>query len=498
MPESASVAGSPEGAPDGSTLRSWSLGTRLTIWYTMSAFALVVASAAWLYFSLVRQLDAQDDLFLVDQVHVLQMILREHPNDLKALEQEALWESSARQESKVYVRVLDEHGTPILETPRMAKKLPASLFPAAVDDPTAGEDVVPGSDRPYRLIAGRAALGENGPRRIVQVGLDRDHTEDLLESYRFSFFGVCAAALAGCALVGRRITRRGMRPIERIADHSRRIESSNLHERIDPKGLPSELLALAENENRMLDRLEESFDRLARFSADIAHELRTPIGNLRGEIEVSLARARTEGEYRRVLESSLEECRRISRIIDSLLFLARAENHEELARREPVDVAKETALVFDFFEAAAVEAGIELRCDFGPHEGIEAELDRTLFQQALSNLMENAIAHTPRGGGVTLCVGRDGERVRIDVVDDGCGIAAEDLPHVFDRFYRADRARTSGRGGAGLGLAIVRRIVELHGGTVEIASRAGEGTRVTLRFPSRPSSSTPRPLDCAR
>jgi two-component system heavy metal sensor histidine kinase CusS len=323
-----------------------------------------------------------------------------------------------------------------------------------------------------------AARADGG---VIQVALDRTREEDLLAGYRRSLWLVLGLALLACALAGYRIARRGLRPVWAIAAAAGRIRPSTLGERIADAGLPAELAALAGTLNGMLERLEESFARLGRFSADIAHELRTPVNNLRGEAEVVLGKPRSPEEYRDALGSCLEECVRLSRLIDRLLFLARAENPRAQVERERVDVGRELTAVRDFYEAAAGEVGVRLAVT--APAGLTAELDRQLLQRAIGNLVENALAHTPPGGTVTLTARRDDGALRVEVADTGCGVPAADLPRLFDRFFRVDRARMSERGGVGLGLPIVKSIAELHGGSVQIASEAGRGTRVTLRFP---------------
>jgi two-component system heavy metal sensor histidine kinase CusS len=232
----------------------------------------------------------------------------------------------------------------------------------------------------------------------------------------------------------------------------------------------------------MLDRLAESFERLTRFSSEIAHELRTPINNLRGEVEVAFAKPRSAEEYREALGSALEECDRLARMIDGLLFLARAEHPTAQTSRDPLDLTAEMEMVRAFYDAAAAEAGIQLRVSFA--DRLMARLDRALFQRALGNLVANALAHTPRGGTVTLSARADARGVAVEVADSGCGIDAAHLPFLFDRFYRVDRSRSSATGNVGLGLAIVKGIVELHGGSVDVESRVGSGTRFVLHFPS--------------
>src|SRR5207244_4357978 len=217
---------------------------------------------------------------------------------------------------------------------------------------------------------------------------------------RTNLLVVLSLALVACAVVGYQIARSGLRPLAEISATTRRIRSSTLHERIAAARLPTELFVLAGTFNDMLDRLEKSFTRLAQFSADIAHELRTPINNLRGEAEVALNQPRSPDEYRNVLASCLEECGRLSRLIDNLLFLARAENPETQINRERIDVGRELLAVRDFYDAVAGEAGVALAVD--SPDVLTADLDRALFQRAIGNLMANAVAHTPAGGSVSL------------------------------------------------------------------------------------------------
>jgi two-component system heavy metal sensor histidine kinase CusS len=318
--------------------------------------------------------------------------------------------------------------------------------------------------------------------------MDRSLEIELRAAYRKNLLFVVGASLIVCAGIGFQIARRGIRPIHHIAETAGRIRPTNLCERIRRDGLPAELLTLADTFNQMLDRLEESFVRLSRFSADLAHELRTPVYSLRGEVEVALSRSRTPEEYREVLGSNLEECGRLAHMIDRLLFLARAENPETQVKKEPCDVGQELATICEFYGLTANEAGVRLAVAIGNE--IRADLDRSLFQRAVGNLVANALAHTPPGGTVTLTATGDDTSTRVEVVDTGCAIPAAHLPHVFDRFYRADPTRSSKNGSVGLGLAIVKSIAELHGGTVAIASEAGRGTCVTLTFPRKVGGSS--------
>jgi two-component system heavy metal sensor histidine kinase CusS len=353
----------------------------------------------------------------------------------------------------------------------MSDQLPAQIFPQ--------------SDRiEYRSFRQRIfrVLAMQVPNYHLQVGVEVTFEKNMLAGYRKRLWTVLGVGLLLSALAGYVIARRGIRPVEEIAATVRRVRSSTLNQRIETAGLPSELSLLASTFNETLDSLEDAFARLARFSSDIAHELRTPINNMRGEIEVALTKTRSLEEYHEVLESSLEECLRLSRMIDSLLFLARAEHPETQIRRESVDVVSELSAVREFYEAAASDAGISL--DLAASPCLTAALDRTLFQRAVGNLIENSLAHTRSGGHICLECSRNNGMLLVSVIDDGCGIPGEHLSRVFNRFHRVDAARSQDDGGTGLGLAIVKGVAKLHGGDAQIESALGQGTRVTLRFPA--------------
>lgn len=456
--------------------QSWSLAVQLTTYYVGSAFLIVLLATGILYWAMVRNVDLEDDRTLADKARLLQSILHAKPLDDAAVQQEVNESWQTRQQTIVYIRVFGSDGSVIAESPGMADLLPAASFPPVLDDPTHGSNVEMRPGKAFRLMAvGSAANG------VVQVALDRTQEEELLEGYQTSLWYVLGAALFACALAGYAIAQRGLRPIRDISATATNIRPTNLGERINTAGLPAELHQFAGVFNQMLDRLEAGFDRLSRFSADIAHELRTPLNNLRGELDVALERRRTPGEYAQAIGSSLEECARLARIIDSLLFLARAEDPQTEIDRETFDVAAEMGKIREFFGAMANESGVTIQVD--GNSPLSVEFNRALFQRAVGNLVSNALAHTPSGGTVTLRAATDDRSVSIEVSDTGCGIAADDLPHVFNRFYRSDRSRTPSSGGVGLGLAIVKSIVELHHGSVDVSSEIGKGTRVRLIFP---------------
>ena len=427
-------------------------------------------------------------------------MLRERPDDWDALREEIELESAARQYEHFYIRLLDERDNQLLMTPGMAEQLDLLQVASRTrNHPDHPIGMTGRRGRAFRAISTSVPVGSGAARTYaIQVAIDVSQKAALLARYRFWFWVILLASFAILPLFGYRIARHGIRPVEEMATTARHISSTNLRERILPEGYPFELASLASTFNQMLDRLEESFERISRFSADIAHDLRTPVNNIRGEAEVALARARTADEYRDVIESCLEEAVRLSDLIGDLLFLARAESPLANLRRERVDVGELLGGMREYYEASAADGGVSLTTAV-TDELVIAELDRTLLQRAVGNLVSNALAHTPPGGAVVLAMGVDSfgvnysdknilslgsSSIRIEVSDTGVGIPAESLPRVFDRFFRVDSSRAQASGGTGLGLAIVQSIMLLHGGKVEISSQPGHGTRVTLRMPA--------------
>ena len=483
--------------------RLWqTLAFRLTAGYALAGLFLVTFAIVSLYLVLVSELNKSTDLFLADKVHVLRTMLRERPDDQDALREEIELESAARQYEHFYISLLDHRNVPVLITPGMADQLDMAQLARQTQLRPDRTISMKGRDgRDFRVTSASAPVGSAAAETdTLRIAIDVSQKEALLARYRLWFCAILLATSIIFPFVGYQIARHGIRPVEEMATTARHITSTNLRERILPEGYPFELATLAGTFNQMLDRLEESFERISQFSADIAHDLRTPVNNIRGEAEVALARTRTSSEYRDVIESCLEEAVRLSELIGDLLFLARAESPLTHLRIERLDVGELLGVVREYYEGSAADGEVSLTTAVagGP---VIAELDRTLLQRAVGNLVSNALAHTPPGGSVVLGTNADSSTIRVDVSDTGLGIPPEALPRVLDRFFRVDSSRSHASGGTGLGLAIVKSIAQLHGGSVEIASKMGHGTRVTLRMPvsseSTLTSVNARPRKCA-
>ena len=273
--------------------------------------------------------------------------------------------------------------------------------------------------------------------------------------------------------------RKGHQPLRDVSMAIKNITSENLDVRLDPNRVPIELEQLVISFNQMIGRIEDVFRRQANFSADIAHEMRTPITNLVTQTEIALSQPRTVKELEDVLYSSLEEYNRMAKMVSDMLFLAQADENLLIPERVPLDLQSETLKVFEFFEAWAEEREVKL-CFVGQSSLISG--DPLMIRRAINNLLSNAIRYTPRGMSVTVQVGEIDERVEYRVENPGTPIAAEHLPRLFDRFYRVDPSRQRKGENSGIGLAIVKSIVRAHGGKISVTSDS-VATRFIIELP---------------
>lgn len=453
-----------------------SLSARLIVWYVLSAFALVAAASGILYAVLASELAREDMRLARDELESIRLILNatDWPaaTDVPVIGRESI-------DRELYVRLIAPNGRVVLATAGMDRITGRATGMSGADLPAAGIATRrrESDGDTYQLLTAPVVAGQ--PRGVIEIAMNHGDEDALLALYRTRLLTVLAIVLAVTTALGYWLARSSVRPIERIGRVAERIGSSNLHERIATQGLPEELRRVAATFNTMLNRLEDSFARVGQFSDDVAHELRTPVNNLRGEIEVALSRARSPGDYEQMLGSCLEECDRIARIIASLLFLARVDGSGALTLNDAV-IAVEIEAVREFYEASAGEAGMAIEARAPPD--LRWRVDRTLFQQALGNLVSNAIAHAGAAKTIRMSAQADTDSLRVTVSDDGGGVPHDEQNRLFDRFYRADRAR-AGAAHAGLGLSIVKAIVERHGGGVTLVSERAEGLAIAMRFP---------------
>jgi two-component system, OmpR family, heavy metal sensor histidine kinase CusS len=465
----------------------WAMSKWLTLYYTVFGFVLLTAASAFLYSGLERRMDQDSREYLLQKVQILGQILQDQQLSGPDIKQE-VWEEaelSASSRSSFFLRVLDAKQRLVAETPGMASNLPISAFPTAHSTEPQLRGWTSASRQDFLLASVAMPPASSASSRLyIQAALNVSSGHSLLSTYRRDIAVVLVCGLLIASAVGAIITRHGLRPIADITRATEHIGVQKLQDRIRTRPWPKELVSLATAFDRMLDRLQQSFERLSQFSADVAHEFRTPINNLMGEAQVALTRERTSAEYTRVLQSALEEYARLARMIDSMLFLAQAERAPAASASVSLEARAELQAVCDFYHALAEEQGVELACE--GHARIPT--DPLLLRRALSNLLSNALKYTPRGGRVTLrATEGPGTARTLSVIDSGIGIAPEHLAKLGDRFYRVDPCRTASPGGAGLGLAIVRSIMTMHGGSLLIDSTVGQGTTASLVFAAAPS-----------
>ena len=445
------------------------------MFFSIASALLVACGLGVFYVIAVRHAFAEDNAILADKISALSADLRESSPDVFAQE---LKSHRAGEHATYWIRMLDSQGRTYAETSGMDRLLPPEIFPLAQQSSVAvgGRKDYHRGAKLFSLIAFNEASG--GQAYTVQLAQDRSSDQRVEREFAVLFIIVLASSVLASAFIAIIVTKRGLRPLTQLTQLVARMGPTHLKERVAPGSWPRELQPLAIAFDDMLKRLDDSFTRLSQFSADLAHELRTPVANMMGEAQVALTRERTAAEYRETIESTIGECERLSRIVDNLLFVARVDAAREPIARKRFDARKAVEKIAAFYQTIGEDHHVTISCN---GEG-QIYADPDLFERAVGNLLDNALRFTPQNGSIQIALSeRDGD-FEVAISDNGCGIAAEHLPRVFDRFYRAESSRTSD--GAGLGLALVKSIVELHGGSASIQSEMGRGTTVKLTFPA--------------
>ncbi|MFJ2285873.1 heavy metal sensor histidine kinase [Pseudomonas iridis] len=341
-----------------------------------------------------------------------------------------------------------------------------------------GLSTVSNSDTEYRVL--NAPLYPDKPDSPkLTLLLDITHHQHFLQRMQHLIWMTVGLSALATALLGAWAARSGLRPLRRMSAVARGISAQSLNARLSEAQMPPELAEMAHSFNAMLARLDDSFQRLSAFSADIAHELRTPLSNLLTHTQVTLTRPRPIEDYREALHSNLEELQWMAQLVNDMLYLAKADHGLLMPKREPLALADEADALLEFFAPLAEDAAVTLS-----REGTaRIEGDRSMLRRALSNLLDNALRFTPASGEVRLAIQDLPNTVRVSVENTGGGISAQLLPRLFDRFYRADPARQEGSSEhAGLGLAITQSIVRAHGGQIHCESDRG-WTRFVIELP---------------
>jgi two-component system heavy metal sensor histidine kinase CusS len=477
-----------------------SLTATLALAFAATTLVVFLLVGGFVARALDTQITRQDDLDIVLAARHARRLAAELDTLKGVAEHEERLESIVLGNASMSMRIVDANGRVLAEHNLLPELgIPQNL--AAASTAVASTAAVPATARiteaailkwrdrdgaPVHAILTQATL-RDGELATILITRDMHDRLVLLANYRniLTVAGVIGIVLS--AALGYALIRAALRPLRLMAASAGHVTVNRLDRRMSADHVPRELVDLVTSFNAMLARLEAGFQHLSRFTSDLAHDMRTPLSNMRGATEIALARPRTVQEYQALLESNLEECERLSRMIENVVFLARAEHPQFVKHMQEVDARQELDRVAEYFEGLADEAAV--RIDVTGAGELTADVE--LLRRAVSNLLANAIRHTPRGGVIALKAQALPAALQITVANDGVPVAPEHLKRIFERFYRVDPSRTTSAptdglqvstGSAGLGLAIVQTIMELHGGSAEAFAETG-GMRFVLTYP---------------
>lgn len=465
--------------------RPWSIGARLTLWASGFTFLVCLLVCAIFYAGISISLHSEVDSFLRGEMDEFVGLVRQHSFDIPAAEQQVRSHLGSRSRHDLGFRLVDSAGRVVL-TSLVEDDFPAGK-PQAINEgrplntPRFETVYPPNLRHPIRLCS-MPIQSPQGTLYIAQAGYLLDRMNESLHTVGLLAGALMLLGTIMAVIGGRLLARRSLDPLNRMDATARLISTTRLSDRLPRSHNGDELDRLAATLNDLLGRTERYVDRMQRFTADASHELRSPLAALQGMAEVALSRDRSPDELRQVIESSLEHFRQVRHITDDLLLLARIDGGEDVFSRQPVRLDQALDDVVDLFSPVAADRGIQLTFDERTPLTVTGDAGR--LRQVLANLVDNAVKYTDGPGRVEVSLGQSNGHARIRIQDTGIGIPPEKLKHVFDRFYRVDRSRTSARGaGAGLGLAICQSIITAHHGHITLHSPPGGGTTATVELP---------------
>ena len=446
-----------------------SIKFRLTVWYLIAIVLPLVAFGAVAYFMLSKNLYRNLDLALQVRVAELQ-------NSITVTDHQISFEQKFNDLVLIYDAdsVLLQRLGPNVRFSIIEKMVQQALFGQSsflTTPTTEGQGV--------RLYAAPFNL-DSRTRVAVIVGRLTSEIQDMLSIFRVIIIYSALAVVLLAGVGGMFLANRTLKPVDHITDIAREIGEGDLSRRINIQS-EDELGRLASTLNRMIARLEEAFQKQRQFAADASHELRTPLAIIQAESSLALDKKRTQVEYRRSLDLVSQEVTYMSEIIGKLLLLARNDAGSEPLNFQEVNVKELFTELSSDVEALAQEKGVAF--NLGPMDNLTVQGDRFRLRQLFLNILDNAIRYTPSGGTVSSLLVRKNGSALVSISDTGMGIPAEDLPFIFDRFYRVDKARSRTDGGMGLGLAIASSIAKLHGGGIEVESQVGKGSTFQITLP---------------
>jgi heavy metal sensor kinase len=459
-----------------------SLRLQLAAWYLAFFSVLFLAFCLVLYGSLSKSMERRLDESLSASAGICANLMQEELEEMDGHAVEAATEvTSKMQPHSGVIGILERTEILAASDPGQKPALESAVAQVMAGSPQNSVWKLPDwGKNGAHAVAVRFAF--RGRPFVVLAVEPLDSVVRSLQMLRETLWLAMPLLLAIAGIGGYLLTRRGLAPLGSMVEQTRTITGQNLETRLEVGKAAEELTTLAASFNELLSRLDQSFASMRRFVQDASHELRTPLAVIRGEADVALSHERSTAEYQESLAVIQEESRRLSRLVDDLLNLARADAGHVQLHVEQLYVNDLLSECCRSVQPLAAARNIELECRVG--EDVAVQGDEELLRRMVVNLLDNAIRYTPAGGRVSATIEAHGPDVRIRVADTGVGIAPDATGRVFDRFYRADKARNRQQGGFGLGLAIVKWIAELHHGTVDLTSQPGQGSIFTVRLPA--------------
>jgi heavy metal sensor kinase len=458
-----------------------SIKFRLVAWYVGWLTLLFIVFGIFVYRSLAHYLEASEREALTRRVRQVADMVQRYPPDWAQIG-EAIHSHFAPEVNNRLTRVTVDGKVRYLAGAPLDHSFDPALVPPPPENVKRGESfdrrVTPDGTGLYVVVLARTLDGKN---LVIEEGSAEAPTEAALQAWLIALIAGLALLVSGAVAGGIILVTRSLQPVDRIIRSAERISSLQLDERLPVPATRDELERLSVTLNHMLSRLGESFQHNQRFLADASHELRTPLTMINAELDEMLEKSANEERVRELAASALEEGERLRKIVEGLFALSRLDAGEALEHVGPVDLGQLASATAEQIGLVAEDKSIEIVSAVSP--GVAVMGDKSRLKQVVVNLLDNAIKYTRAGGKIELRVSARDAKAVLEVADNGIGIPPAALPHVFERFYRADKARSREQGGAGLGLSIVKSICKAHGGNVRVESEEGRGTRLIVELP---------------
>jgi heavy metal sensor kinase len=478
-----------------------SLRFKLTLWYVLILGILLISFSSFLYFTLSKSLYRDVDNKLRS---LAELIASESASPLSKFGfgniDQAFETSMKLKPIGKFIQVLDESGKIGRKSDNMINiQLPISLN--ALKNASKGlitfETNPSFGNTPLRIIT-FPVIENNHVTKIVQIASSLEDVEDALNTLFIILMITVPSALMVASLGGQFLARKALKPVDNVTQTARMITSKNLNQRIQPPKVKDEISRLIETFNEMISRLDQSFRQVKQFTTDASHELKTPLTILKGEVEVALRKKRMAHEYEQILNSNLEEVNRMSKIVDDLLWLSKADIGEIRLKKEDINLTEILNELVNQMSILAQPKNIHIET-LNHHEDIHILGDMLRIRELFLNLIDNGIKYTEEGGSIKITFEKDawvqdknqvdlaeGESlkfIKVTVSDSGIGISKEEQERIFDRFFRVDKARSRVQGGSGLGLSICKWIAEAHQGEIKVESEIGKGSSFIVKLP---------------